>query len=151
MNTIQRIQDWHAAARPNPTDADFNVQLGCHFEEIMEMVESLMFHSESFGTTDGVKTSLHEALLIASSCLKEGAFTVTITDRKAFLDSLADQVVTGVGVGHCAKMDVVKATDEVNRSNWSKFDPATGKPIFNEQGKIAKGPAYTPPNLEGLY
>lgn len=151
MNTIQRIQDWHAAARPNPTDDDFNVQLGCHLEEIAEMVENLMFHTYDYPSVNGKDTPLYQYLSLAAACLKDGAYTASISDRKEFLDSLADQIVTGVGVGHCANMKVVEATAEVSRSNNSKFDPNTGKPIFNEQGKITKGPAYTPPNLDGLY
>lgn len=35
--------------------------------------------------------------------------------------------------------------EEVDRSNWSKF--VDGKPVFNEQGKIAKPESYSPPNL----
>jgi hypothetical protein len=47
-------------------------------------------------------------------------------------------------------MKTAEAVTAVNRSNYSKFDK-NGYPIFNENGKIAKGPDYTPPNLEGLY
>lgn len=36
---------------------------------------------------------------------------------------------------------------EVHRSNMTKFDPVTGKGIFNEVGKLLKGPNYQPPNL----
>jgi hypothetical protein len=39
---------------------------------------------------------------------------------------------------------------QVNESNWSKFD-YKGYPIFNENGKIAKGPTYKQPELDGLY
>jgi hypothetical protein len=47
-------------------------------------------------------------------------------------------------------MNIVEAINRVNSSNWSKYN-ADGKPIFNEHGKIAKGPNYAPPDLEGLY
>jgi predicted HAD superfamily Cof-like phosphohydrolase len=68
-----------------------------------------------------------------------------LIDRKALLDSLCDQIVTAVGVAHMFGMDISGALSEVNRSNWSKF--VEGKPVFNEHGKIAKGPNYTPPDL----
>ncbi len=74
----------------------------------------------------------------------------TSTCSLEFLDSLADQIVTSVGVGHCAGMKTAEAVTAVNRSNYSKFDK-NGYPIFNDSGKIAKGPDYAPPNLEGLY
>jgi hypothetical protein len=66
------------------------------------------------------------------------------------LESIADQIVTGIGVAHCAQMDAITACDVVNASNWSKFD-ADGQPIFNANGKIIKGPGYFPPSLDGLY
>lgn len=73
-----------------------------------------------------------------------------IKDRKEFLDSLADQIVTGVGTGHCAGMQTVEACERVNESNWSKYD-AGGRPIFDANGKITKGPSYKKPGLGGLY
>jgi len=73
-----------------------------------------------------------------------------IVDRKEFLDSIADQIVTAVGVGHCAGMKTSDAVDAVSRSNWSKFNDE-GFPIFNEHGKVTKGPNYKRPYLEGLY
>jgi len=39
--SVDSIEMWHKRARPNPTDKDFNVQLGCHFEEIVEMLDAL--------------------------------------------------------------------------------------------------------------
>jgi hypothetical protein len=146
MSTDQ-IELWHRRARPKPTEADFNVQLGCHFEEILEMVDVLDF------TADGVEYEskyLRAALRGFANNLKSGDLQATITDRKEFLDSLADQVVTSIGVGYCAGMKTASAITAVNRSNYSKFDK-NGYPIFNEHGKIAKGPDYAPPNLEGLY
>lgn len=36
--SIESIELWHKRARPEPTDKDFNVQLGCHLEEVVEML-----------------------------------------------------------------------------------------------------------------
>ena len=47
-------------------------------------------------------------------------------------------------------MKTAEGIAAVNRSNYSKFDK-NGYPIFNEQGKVMKGPDYSPPDLEGLY
>ena len=83
--------------------------------------------------------------------LKSGKVRAQISPglRTDFLDSLADQVVTSVGVAHCAGMNMTEACKRVNASNWSKF--VDGQPVFNEAGKIAKGPDYRKPNLEGMY
>lgn len=142
--SVDQIELWHKRARPEPTVEDFNVQLGCHLEEIVEMLAV-------------VNTTQNDALVRARTALnwlaeglKKGFIRADITDRKEFLDALADQIVTATGAGHCAGMKTADAVAAVNRSNYSKFDK-NGYPIFNENGKIAKGPDYAPPNLEGLY
>ena len=141
------IELWHQRARPNPTPTHFDTQLGCHFEEFVEMLETLSFqtHGETFALT-----GLINAMREFGDALKQGEIYASIRNRKEFLDSIADQVVTGIGAAHCAGMKASEAVARVNTSNWSKFD-ADGQPIFNEHGKIAKGPQYAPPDLEGLY
>lgn len=147
MTTLASVAYWHSRARPSPTEENFNVQLGCHIEEISEMLEAMT--SDDPDIEDCIKDAA-TYLALWSMVLKTGEGTVKIKDRKAFLDSLADQIVTATGVGHCAKMDVVKAVGRVDVSNWSKFDEK-GQPIFDDNGKITKGPNYLPPTLEGLY
>ncbi len=137
------VELWHTRARPEVDERAFNVQLGCHIEEIVEMFQSLDLHWQW--------NNVIEELEVLSKRLKEGDSIAAIKDRKAFLDSLADQIVTSVGVGVCARMKVADAVAEVNRSNWSKFDQETGLPLFSSFGKILKGPNYSKPNLEGLY
>jgi len=144
--TVESIDLWHVRARPQPTEEHFNVQLGCHFEEVCEMFDALAFDFESAREA----SVAHKALLRLAERLKSGAGKAKIHGRKDFLDSIADQVVTGIGAAHCAGMDGAEAIERVNTSNWSKFDDE-GHPIFNEHGKIAKGPKYAPPDLEGLY
>jgi predicted HAD superfamily Cof-like phosphohydrolase len=146
MSTDQ-IELWHRRARPNPTETDFNVQLGCHLEEVVEMFDAFQLDNED---DERFRQGLRLALHNMANALKQNTVVAQITDRKDFLDSLADQVVTAVGVGYCAGMNTADAIAAVNRSNYSKFDK-NGYPIFNEQGKIAKGPDYAPPKLEGLY
>jgi hypothetical protein len=148
--SIEQIELWHKRARPTPTAEDFNVQLGCHFEEIVEMMDTLRYHT-------GTSTDLHElvadtyaGLSNLADVLKSGKLKIDIAQGKEFLDSLADQIVTAVGVGYCAGMKTADAVAAVNRSNYSKFDK-NGMPIFNEQGKVIKGPDYELPNLAGMY
>ena len=142
--SIETIELWHRRARPKPTDEDFNVQLGCHFEEIEEMMRSIVTDDEDIWQT------LRSEIAILAGLLKDGRLKAQVADRKEFLDSLADQVVTAIGTGYCAGVKTTDGIVAVNRSNFSKFDE-TGSPIFNENGKVMKGPRYAPPNLEGLY
>jgi hypothetical protein len=99
---------------------------------------------------DGCETNMYRELKHWSDRLKGGIASVDILDRRGFLDAAADQVVTSVGVGHTANMKITEAIRRVNSSNWSKYD-VDGKPIFDKHGKIAKGPSYEPPNLDGLF
>lgn len=141
-NTLQNIEGWHSRARQFPTEKDFNVQLGCHLEEVVEMLEVL--HTD-YHFWHRLRTDLFEL----ATRLKEGRTSASITDREAFVDALADQIVTAVGVGHCADMDVPLAAEIVDQSNWSKF--VDGFPTFDANGKIAKPPTYQAPNLRGCF
>lgn len=146
--TIESIELWQRRARPTPTPRDFDVQLGCHLEEICEMFEVTTVRDGAADASYPVWVGLKRL----AEGLKSGEMSAYINpgERKAFLDSLADQVVTSVGVGHCAGMKTGEAIRRVDRSNWSKFD-ADGHPSFDENGKIAKPATYVKPDLEGLY
>jgi predicted HAD superfamily Cof-like phosphohydrolase len=146
--TIESIALWHKRARPNPTDENFNVQLGCHLEEIVEMIEALRFTYKN-GTgveMPGKNSMIYQQVKDFADGLKAGRITAQIADRKELCDAMADQIVTAAGVGHCANMNIVKAVDIVNTSNWSKFSPE-GEPYFDQNGKILKGPNYKAPDL----
>ncbi len=95
---------------------------------------------------------VHEArvaLRALADHLKKSQHTVTVDpeNRSLFLDSICDQLVTGTGVAAHCLFPVVEALNEVNSSNWSKFDEH-GNPIVDANGKIMKGPGYFKPNLE---
>jgi hypothetical protein len=136
------IQLWHERARPEPTDRDFDVQLGCHFEEVAEMLEAVFIDSERAELLQVILNSLAYEL-------KTGRAKARVGDREGFLDSLADQIVTAQGAGHCARLNVPEALRRVNASNWSKFD-VNGYPMRDANGKIAKGPNYQAPDLADL-
>ena len=68
-------------------------------------------------------------------------------DIKEVADALTDILYVTYGAGHAFGIDLDKCFDEVQRSNMSKLDE-NGKPIFNEHGKVLKGPNYFKPNLE---
>lgn len=140
--SLDNIQLWHERARPEPSGTNLDVQLGCHIEEFCEMLDVLEFRATWYNMRVYLKQLAND--------LKSGAESAAIIDRKEMLDALADQVVTSVGVGHCAEMDVPAACARVNVSNWSKYDEQ-GQPIFKPNGKIDKGPGYVKPNLSGLY
>lgn len=142
MDTLENIEIWFSAAKPEPTTRDLSVQIGCHLEEVAEMLQAIECSDKR------VLDEAWTAIGILADKLKSGDVSVTGYNAKELLDSTRDQCVTGVGVDYMTGADPVGAQREVNRSNWSKF--VDGKPVFNEQGKIAKGPDYTPPDLSGF-
>jgi len=62
-------------------------------------------------------------------------------------DALTDILYVTYGAGHSFGIDLDKCFAEVQRSNMSKLDE-NGKPIYNENGKVMKGPNYSKPNLK---
>ena len=61
-------------------------------------------------------------------------------------DALTDILYVTYGAGHAFGIDLDKCFQEVQNSNMSKLDD-NGKPIYNESGKVMKGPSYFKPNL----
>ena len=61
-------------------------------------------------------------------------------------DALTDILYVTYGAGHAFGIDLDKCFEEVQNSNMSKLDE-NGKPIYNESGKVMKGPKYYKPDL----
>ena len=61
-------------------------------------------------------------------------------------DALTDILYVTYGAGHAFGIDLDKCFDEVQSSNMSKLDE-NGKPMYNESGKVMKGPNYFKPDL----
>jgi|TARA_B110000211_G_scaffold50916_1_gene55934 predicted HAD superfamily Cof-like phosphohydrolase len=64
-------------------------------------------------------------------------------------DALTDILYVTYGAGTAFGIDLDKCFDEVHNSNMSKLGE-DGKPIYNEQGKVMKGPKYFKPDLKKL-
>ena len=62
-------------------------------------------------------------------------------------DALTDILYVTYGAGHSFGINLDKCFSEVQRSNMSKLDK-DGKPIYNEHGKVMKGPNFSKPNLK---
>ena len=64
-------------------------------------------------------------------------------------DALTDILYVTYGAGHAFGINLDNCFDEVQKSNMSKLD-VDGKPIYNEFGKVMKGPNYFKPNLKKI-
>ena len=68
-------------------------------------------------------------------------------DIKEVADALTDILYVTYGAGHAFGINLDRCFEEVQNSNMSKLG-LDGKPIFNDKGKVMKGPNYFKPNLE---
>tara|TARA_B100000941_G_scaffold281427_1_gene248847 strand:+ start:494 stop:865 length:372 start_codon:yes stop_codon:yes gene_type:complete len=79
--------------------------------------------------------------------LQEFKEAIEKQDIKEVADALTDILYVTYGAGHAFGIDLDKCFQEVQNSNMSKLD-INGKPIYNEKGKVMKGPNYFKPNLQ---
>lgn len=143
-NTLSDTINWFKQAVPIVTENTLQVQMGVHFEEVTEMLDTIEAQDPQGAM---LMLEAREALKQLANDMKRRpmSYRVLPEDRAEMLDSLADQLVTAAGTAYMLDMDIDGALDEVNRSNYSKF--VDGKAVFTEHGKIAKGPDYTKPDL----
>ena len=78
--------------------------------------------------------------------LEELRIAIEEKDLLEVADALTDILYVTYGAGHAFGIDLDKCFNEVQESNMSK-PGEDGNPIYNEMGKVMKGPKYFKPNL----
>ena len=78
--------------------------------------------------------------------LNEFKEAINNNDLKEAIDALTDILYVTYGAGHAFGVNLDECFDEVQRSNMSKLGE-DGKPIYNQAGKVMKGPNYFAPDL----
>ena len=137
--------EWFAVVLANdaPGTDRFPVQLGCHLEEVVEMLQ------EVYVDDSDVNSALEGAianLTKAAEALKSGQQEVAVDRAEAFEDSLLDQRVTGTGLLKMRGADVAESVARVDVANFTKF--VEGKPVYKDGGKVGKvgkGPNFWNP------
>ena len=79
--------------------------------------------------------------------LKELEHAMKTKNLKEIADALTDILYVTYGAGYAYGINLDKCFKEVQRANMSKLGK-DGKPIYNEKGKVMKGPNYIEPNLK---
>ena len=79
--------------------------------------------------------------------LNELALAMKTKNLKEIADALTDILYVTYGDGYAYGINLDKCFKEVQRANMSKLGK-DGKPIYNEKGKVMKGPNYLEPNLK---
>ena len=134
---------WFAVVLENdaPGTDRFPVQLGCHLEEVVEMLVELELEGELNQEVANAVASLTKV----ADALKTAQVEVGTANEAAFCDSLLDQRVTGTGLLKMRGANVAESVARVDVANFTKF--VDGKPLYKEGGKIAKGPNFWNPEF----
>ena len=93
--------------------------------------------------SDKITSLRYDLISEESSELKEAIHN---KDIKEVADALTDILYVTYGAGHAFGINLDKCFEEVQNSNMSKLGE-DGKPIYNDKGKVMKGPNYFKPNL----
>jgi predicted HAD superfamily Cof-like phosphohydrolase len=119
----------------------------------MSNFEDVKIFMETFGQIVRSKPQFPEAktmqlrLNLIKEELKELEEAMNNKDLKEIADALTDILYVTYGAGYAYGINLDKCFKEVQRANMSKLGK-DGKPIFNENGKVMKGPNYIKPNLK---
>ena len=108
----------------------------------METFRQEIKNKPSF-STDKINKLRYELIKEELSELKEA---LDSKDLLEVADALTDILYVTYGAGHAFGIDLDKCFEEVQQSNMSKLDEQ-GKPIYNINGKVMKGPKYFKPDL----
>ena len=125
-------------ALPEKTLETRCVQIGCHFEEVAEMMEALGLHANA--------EKMHELANKFKRKINGAMVQTKKADLVKLADAMGDQIVTATGVMENFNMDSLGIVNNISDSNLSKFED--GKPVFDSNGKITKGKKYVKPNLK---
>ena len=117
-----------------------------NFEKVGSFMKTF---GQEVKTKSGLSTETINKLRVSliNEELEEFKMAINNNDLKEAVDALTDILYVTYGAGHAFGVNLDKCFDEVQRSNMSKLGE-DGKPIYNEQGKVMKGPGYFEPNLE---
>ena len=104
--------------------------------------------NQEIKTSSGLSSEKINSLRISliSEELDELKKAISDNNIVEIADALTDILYVTYGAGHAFGINLDKCFNEVQESNMSKLDQG-GKPIFNEHGKVMKGPNYFKPDL----
>ncbi len=116
-----------------------------NFESVKKFMETFGQEIKEKASFPNDKITILRYELIKEE-LNELKEAIDTKDIKEVADALTDILYVTYGAGHAFGIDLDKCFKEVQNSNMSKLGQ-DGKPIYNEKGKVMKGPNYFKPNL----
>ena len=117
-----------------------------NFQKVKNFMETFGQEVKSRPSFSSDKINMLRYNLIKEE-LEEFKQALDNNDLLEVADALTDILYVTYGAGHAFGINLDACFDEVQNSNMSKLGN-DGKPIYNDQGKVMKGPKYFKPNLE---
>ena len=116
-----------------------------NFEKVGSFMKTF---GQEVKTKSGLSTEKINKLRVSliNEELEEFKEAIKNNDLKEAADALTDILYVTYGAGHAFGINLDMCFDEVQKSNMSKLGN-DGKPIYNEKGKVMKGPKYFKPDL----
>ena len=119
-----------------------------NFEKVKQFMQTFGQEVKTKASFSDEKTNQLRLDLISEE-LEELKNAMTSKDLLEVADALTDILYVTYGAGHAFGINLDKCFDEVQNSNMSKLG-SDGKPIYNESGKVVKGPNYFKPDLKKI-
>lgn len=121
-----------------------------NFEKVQEFHEAMGLERNVW-PPDRTLAALREGLIYEEHVeladeIAPAVYGAGPVDKRKIAKELADVLYVVYGTADAFGIDIDRVFEEVHRSNMSKL--VDGKPLKREDGKVLKGPNYTPPNLE---
>ena len=116
-----------------------------NFEKVGKFMETFGQEVKSKSSLSSEKINSLRVSLIEEE-LEELKQAINEKNLLEVADALTDILYVTYGAGHAFGINLDKCFEEVQNSNMSKLDD-NGKPIYNEHGKVMKGPNYFKPDL----
>lgn len=141
MNIHNAVTKFHEVFGHNinePNNCSIPLRLSLIGEEAGELIDALLREDNN--------TYSDELKALFSSLGEESSIPLDIV---GIADALGDIVYVVFGMAIELGIDLNAVLEEIHRANMSKLG-ADGKPIYNEQGKVMKGPNYAPPDIASV-
>ena len=116
-----------------------------NFEKVKQFMQTFGQEVKTKSSFSDEKTNQLRLDLISEE-LEELKNAMESKDLLEVADALTDILYVTYGAGHAFGINLDKCFEEVQNSNMSKLDE-NGKPIYNDSGKVMKGPNYFKPDL----
>jgi predicted HAD superfamily Cof-like phosphohydrolase len=158
-NQIQAVKQFNQLANEGDNFDKFNVRstslyFGLILEEVAECMTEI-FSRHGFQNSHGhhvssVEQDTVKSIIDMANHFKRGSYDQLVqnSDKVTLVDGCVDTLYVSIGCLLAQGADVEGAFNEVQRSNMSKVDAASGRMLKDSNGKVIKPSTYSPPDLK---